>query len=181
MACFAVVLAHHPMRRSWLTNRNLRWYEIDAGGLSQVRLRTHPNRALVDRGSFVVRRSSVQYEVDPGGLSWTSRMVVQPPPDLQLPPLQIVGTTVTSVKVNANDVPFTSKIVGGQVRQLQLEKPPGLSGSETIAVNVTVSGYSTWSSELGWCDLPKPVWVGTTSFRPRRSTRSSWPCWIRSG
>ncbi len=149
-----------PDADDFATNRNLRWYEIDAGGLSQVRLRTHQQRAMTDRGSFVIRRSSIQYEVDPGGLTWTSRMVVQPQSDLQLPPLQIAGTTVTSVKVNATDVPFTSKIVSGQVRQLQLQMPPGLSGSETIALSVTITGYSTWSAELGWCDLPKPIWTG---------------------
>lgn len=149
-----------PDAGEFSTNRSLRWYEIDAGGLSLVRLRTRQPRAATERGSFVVRRSSVQYEVDLGGLSWSCRMVVQLPSDLQLPRLRVDGTTVSSVKVNASEVPFTSKLVGGQSKELQLEMPPGFSGAETAAVNVTVSGYSSWSTELGWCDLPKPIWIG---------------------
>jgi hypothetical protein len=149
-----------PPDASGFSSEGERWYEIDAGGLSTVRLRTRAQETEVDRGRFVLRRSSIQYEVDAAGLSWTSRMVVQPPTDPRLPPLQIDGTTLTSVKVNGTDIPFTSKIVSGSIQNVLLELPAGLIGPQTADVNLTVTGYSTWAAKSGWCDLPRPSWAG---------------------
>ncbi len=102
----------------------------------------------------------MQYEADPSGLTWTSAMVVQLPASGQFPPLAVSGTSITAVKVNGTDVPFTIKTIGGRERHLQIELPHGVVNSQAVSVNVTVTGHTTWSDQNGWCDLPMPIWMG---------------------
>ncbi|MFK8111843.1 MAG: hypothetical protein AB8B91_06560 [Rubripirellula sp.] len=145
-------------------NRELRWYEIDAGGLDSVRIQTRSASTDLDSSSapdpFVVRLSSTQYRAEPSGLQWTSRMVVQVPASGQFPELEVSGTTLTSIRVNGNAVPFTSKSTGGRVSLVQLSNTALYNDIESSTVNVSVGGHSSWASRSGWCDLPMPVWRG---------------------
>ncbi len=142
------------------TDPDLRWYEIDAGGLTSVRIRTRQNQSESEGENFVVRESSVHYQADPSGLTWTSSMVVQLPASRRFPALAVSGTAFTAVKVNGTDVPFTTKTIGGRERHLQIELPRGIVNSQAVSVNVIVTGHTTWSGPNGWCDLPMPIWIG---------------------
>ena len=147
--------------------RELRWYELDAGGLSTVRIRTRQERADEAVANFVVRRRSMQYEVDSAGLVWTSRIVAHAPPDREFPAIAVRGTTITSVEVNGIKASFTSKPLGSRASQIQIDVPeharrptgnqessaadgradrrPAELGVST-AVKITLTGYTGWSS-----------------------------------
>ena len=142
------------------TDRDLRWYEIDAGGLTSVRIRTRVKRSASEGENFVIRASSMKYEADPSGLTWSSEMVVQLPANRQFPALTISGTAFATVEVNGTDVPFTTKTIGGRVRHLQIELPHGTVNSQAASLNINVTGYTTWSDQNGWCNLPMPIWMG---------------------
>ncbi|MEM8666078.1 MAG: A24 family peptidase [Planctomycetota bacterium] len=137
------------------------WYEIDAGGLDTVRIRTEQLDEDSDPASFVVRQSSVQYRAELSGLVWTSRMVVQPTVNRPFPKINVRGTTITSAKVNGTDVAFSNQTVGDRQQELQLELPLGLIDSQSPLIDVTLSGYSSWTNRRGWCDLPMPIWTGS--------------------
>lgn len=141
-------------------SRELRWYELDAGGLSSVTIHVENEQLVASKSNFVVRRSLIQYEADAGGLNWTSRMVVQATEGIPFPTLVVGGTTITSVKVNSSEIPFSSDIVGGRVRHLKLDPPEEVLQTDSTSLDVSVTGYTTWNDRNGWCDLPMPVWVG---------------------
>ncbi|MDG2221027.1 MAG: hypothetical protein P8L85_06590 [Rubripirellula sp.] len=136
------------------------WYELDAGGLENVRIRTQQLDASVEGTSTVVRQSTVQYQAEPIGLSWTCRMVIQPPLNQPLPKLVVRGTTITSAKVNATDVSYSSETLGDRQQYLQLDVPRGLISADSLLVDVTLTGFTTWDNRRGWCALPMPIWVG---------------------
>jgi hypothetical protein len=136
------------------------WYELDAGGLETVRIRTQKIDASVEGSSTVVRQSTVQYQAEPIGLSWTCRMVIQPPLNRPLPKLVVRGTTITSAKVNATDVPYSSETIGDRQQYLQLDVPRGLIDADSLLVDVTLTGFTTWDNRRGWCALPMPIWIG---------------------
>lgn len=141
-----------------VTDPDLRWYEIDAGGLARVRIRTRRNQSTSEDEKFVVRESTVRYEADPSGLTWTSTMVVQLPASRRFPVLAVSGTAITAVKVNGTGMPFTIKTIGGREKQLQIELPSGFVKPQDISTQVTVTGHTAWSQQDGWCDLPMPIW-----------------------
>lgn len=136
------------------------WYELDAGGLETVRIRTQKIDATVEGSSTVVRQSTVQYQAEPIGLSWTCRMVIQPPLNQPLPRLVVRGTTITSAKVNATNVSYSSETIGDRQQYLQLDVPRGLIDADSLLVDVTLTGFTTWDNRRGWCALPMPIWVG---------------------
>lgn len=139
---------------------DLRWYEIDAGGLSTIRIRTRQIQTASQEKSFIIRESSVQYQAEPSGMKWESRMVVQLPHDQHFPVLTIRGTVITSVRVNGTEVPFTRKTLGGQEQHLQIEMPHGIVSDQAVSVTVIVTGYTRWKGQNGWCELPMPRWMG---------------------
>ncbi len=136
------------------------WYEIDAGGLDTVRIRTQTTDPVSEADRFIVRQSTVQYQVEPGGLSWTCRMLVQPLLNDPFPKLVVRGTTITSAEIGSADVRFSSETVGDRQQHLQLDVPRGLVDRQSPLVNVTLRGRSTWTNRSGWCDLPMPIWMG---------------------
>ena len=141
-------------------SRDLRWYELDAGGLSSITIHTLPEDVNGAEDRFVVRRSVIQYDADPGGLNWTSRMVVQFASGNQFPVLVVGGTTVTSVQVNSTEIPFSSDVIGGRARHLKFDLPSEILEGVTSTLDITIMGHTTWSDRNGWCDLPMPVWSG---------------------
>ena len=150
----------NPPPDAVVTDPDLRWYEIEAGGLTNVRIRTRRNQSESEDGDFVIRKSTVNYQADPSGLTWNSPMVVQLPASRRFPVLAVSGTAFTAVKVNGIDVPYTTKTIGGREKHLQIELPDGFVKPQAVTVDVTVTGHTTWSDQNGWCDLPMPVWMG---------------------
>lgn len=148
-----------PDAMEFVEDRN--WYEIDAGGLETVRIRTQKLDPENENASFVVRQSSIQYRVEPGGLAWTCRMFVQPPVDRPLPKLVVRGTTITTARINGTDVAYSSETIGDRQQYLQLDVPRGLIDDQSLMASVTLSGYSHWNGRRGWCDLPMPIFSGS--------------------
>lgn len=153
-----------------VTRQDLRWFEIDAGGLESVRIKTKPKNKLENSNvdntyatlrtdRFVVRMTTTEYSVEASGLRWTCQMLVEPPIDGQFPPFEVSNTILTGVRVNADDAEFTSKVVGGRVNRVQLASVDPATFTDSF-VTLTLTGYSTWSDKNGWCGLPMPVWVG---------------------
>ncbi|TWU47547.1 hypothetical protein Poly51_53470 [Rubripirellula tenax] len=139
------------------TDRESKWYEIDAGGLSTVRIRTSVAESTNAEASLVLRRSLSQYDIDSTGLQWSQRMSVQIPADQSFPPLAVSDAVVTSIKVNATDVDFTRHSIDDTTEQLQIIFPAGTLRPQSTSTTVTVTGQCTWSN---WCLLPMARWVG---------------------
>lgn len=139
---------------------DLRWYELDAGGLDLATIHAHPEVDNASSGSFVVRRSDMEYKADRSGLTWTSKMVVQLPEGQSFPNLVVGGTTVTSIKVRSEEIPFSSSVADGRVRQLRLNPSDDLLAASDAFLDVVVTGYTRWNERSGWCNLPMPVWDG---------------------
>ena len=140
-----------------------RWYELDAGSLSTIRLQTI--RADLDRSerSTVVRRCTMEYNVEPSGLFWVQRLELSLPVDSQFPVFRVAGTDVTSIKVNASESVFTTTIVDTaktdvgvlEVQEISITPSPGVIDVRRPVVKVAILGQSSWDET---CDLPVPVW-----------------------
>jgi len=141
---------------------DVKWYELDAGGLDAVTIHTQIEEANSDPGSFVIRRSDMQYEADRLGLKWSCKMAVQVSEAWQFPELFIGDTTVAKIEVGGESVQFENSEIAGRKGYLQL-KSLGVDASDTDRLlDVVVQGYSRWDGSQGWCDLPMPIWVGDT-------------------
>ncbi|QDT03554.1 hypothetical protein K227x_19380 [Rubripirellula lacrimiformis] len=134
-----------------------RWYSIDAGGLSTVRIRTSPREAPNVESPLIVRRSLIQYDVEPSGLQWIQRMSVQLPVDQPLPKLRVFDATVVSIKINALEVPFDVKRRGQREHEITVDLPSGSINPQAAATTITITGQSFWDD---WCQLPIARWVG---------------------
>lgn len=136
-----------------------RWYELDAGGLDRIRIRTRQKKAKKTVDPWIIRSRSAQYEVDPTGLNWICHMQVQSPKDGQFPMIQYRRATVSRVIVNSIDVPFTS-VVRGTRRNIRIESPEGDLDNQSGLTTITISGTSAFQSNSQWIDLPLPLWLG---------------------
>ncbi len=145
-----------PDAGQWASDRDSQWYEIDAGGLSSIRIRTSQIESPVS-DSMIVRRSSIQYEIDPAGLNWIQRMTVELPSGQTFPSLNIFDATLTSVKVNSSEVAFTSKRINDRTEQIQIDSPPISANAPSNSTTVTLAGQSSWTDS---CRLPIGRWIG---------------------
>ena len=141
-----------------VTDSKLKWYEIDAGGLSQVRLRVR--REQDEEPALIVRRTSMEYEASPSGLNWNCKMVVQLPSGQSFPPLEIREATITSLKVDGIQTQYRTKNLGGRKSQLQI-LPTAETTTGKVVTIVSLAGHSSWASRNSWCDLPMPMWLGS--------------------
>ncbi len=149
----------------FLADKNARWYEIDAGGLSSVRLRTRRRNQTDESDTLIVRRSSTQYEVDASGLTWNCRMVLQIPPSRDLPPVVIDKSVVTSVKINGVDATYSTNPINDHQQQVLIDVADESYAMESGSTTVTLTGKGLWDPKSGWCDLPIPVWIGDQVVR----------------
>ena len=139
---------------------DVKWYELDAGGLDAVTLYAQPEDPNSAAGSFVIRSSEMQYEVDRRGLKWTCKMVVQVPEASLFPELFIGDATVSKIQIGEEQVQFANSEKAGRKGRLQLELLSDPLKVSDGLLDVVVIGYSHWKSSQGWCELPMPVWVG---------------------
>lgn len=134
-----------------------RWYELDAGGLSTIRLRVTDVDTNTATEQFVLRRGLSRYDIDASGMTWSRRMVVQLPAEQMFPPLRVYGATVTSIRVNDSEVNYQTKSPRRDVHDIQIDSPILSTTSVATSTTVTVTGQSTWD---GTCVLPLASWVG---------------------
>ena len=131
-----------------------RWYELDAGGLNTVRLRStgHPKNLTAE--AIIIHRNAVEYNIDSAGLFFIQRMEISLPVGVSLPRLRVIGAKLTSIKVNASDASFTQQSDDDDsqfVSDYQAISPPGAIGRNDTRVSLTLMGQSDWASR---CDLP---------------------------
>ncbi len=148
-----------PDAGQFLTDANTRWYELDAGGLTSVRLRTRRSNQSQQSETIVVRRTSFQYSVNAGLLDWESRMIVQVPANRKLPPVIVSPTTITSVRVNGVETTFSTDTRDRNRHLVNIDLPGDMYGTTSPATTITLSGKGTWEETSGWCNLPMPVLV----------------------
>jgi len=139
---------------------DLKWYELDAGGLDSATIHVYPTEENASSGSFVIRSSAMQYQAERRGLTWISRMVVQRAEGQDFPVLSVSGTEVTSIKLRSQEIPFSGSVTDDGIRQLRLNPPDDLLDGSDPFLDVIITGYTRWNERAGWCNLPIPVWVG---------------------
>ncbi|WP_186776081.1 hypothetical protein [Rubripirellula reticaptiva] len=138
------------------TDRDARWYEIEAGGLDSVTIRTTKERSPIADSALIVRRSLIQYDIDQGGLRWIQRMSVQIPVDRPFPVLSVSDATVTSIKVNASEVSFSTQPIDDRTNRVRIDVPSDAINAQLTSTTVMITGQSAWDV---WCHLPIASWV----------------------
>ncbi|MGB7328281.1 MAG: hypothetical protein WBD31_25620 [Rubripirellula sp.] len=138
------------------TDRDARWYEIEAGGLDSVTIRTTKEKSPIADSAFIVRRSLIQYDIDQGGLRWIQRMSVQVPVDRPLPLLSVSDATVTSIKLNASEVPFRTESIDDRTDHIRIDVPIDAISPRLTSTTIMITGQSVWN---GWCHLPIASWI----------------------
>ena len=129
-----------------------RRYELDAGGLDSVVLKTQVHGVNTNSEAVVIRRNSAEYNLDSAGLSFTQRIEIGLPSGMVLPRLRVLGVPLTSVKVNASEASFVPiKSPSTSVFDYQIVPPAGAIGVDESRVSLTLKGQSTWRDV---CALP---------------------------
>ncbi len=139
-----------------------RWYELDAGGLKRVRILARPDTRKTAANPLIVRGNRIRCDVDSTELKWVCLLQIQPPDSEKLPVLRFRNTTVTSVRLNSFDVPFTATKRGSR-RDIRIEAPQNLFENQGQLVPLTISGTSPVIGG-NWCDLPMPIWLGNVTI-----------------
>jgi hypothetical protein len=148
-----------PDAGEFLVDSNSRWYEIDAGGLTTVRLRTRRENPSQQADTMVVRRTLTQFQVDAGGYAWNSRIALEVSGRRVLPPLVLGHCTLTSIQVNGLNANYTVTASGDHFQRVLIDLPGDETGDSDSMLSVTVTGKGTWDGQTGWCDLPMPTWL----------------------
>ncbi len=152
-----------PDADTFVSAEQKRWYELDAGGLNRIRLRTRPINPTAEGNPWIVRNNFLQYDADPTGLTWICRMLVQAADDGRIPILQFRNTTVTNINVNSFDVPFTSTI-RGVLSEIQIDAPEGILENPQGLTTITIRGTSSTLPTSTVFELPMPYWLGNAKL-----------------
>ncbi len=136
-----------------------RWFELDAGGLNRVRIRTLRSESTTTEDPWIVRNTSIQYLADATGLQWLCRILVRPPEIGSFPVLQLRNTTVSKISVNSFDVRFDS-VVRGARTNIQIDAPESVLRNDDGLSTVIIEGASTFISRVNLFELPMPRWLG---------------------
>ena len=152
-----------PDADTFASAQQKRWYELDAGGLSRIRIRTSPSSSSASEDPWIVRNNFMQYDVDPTGLNWICRMLVNAADQRRIPKLLFRDTTVTSISVNSFDVPFTSTL-NGIVQSVQIEAPESVLESAEGLTEIAIRGVSSTRSNGNTFELPMPYWLGNVKL-----------------
>ncbi|KAA1258859.1 hypothetical protein LF1_13830 [Rubripirellula obstinata] len=143
----------------------VRWYELDAGGLDTIRIRTIERQNSSAAEAIVLRRNAVEYNIDSSGLSFIQRIELGLPIGVSLPNLRVIGAKLTSIKVNSSDASFvelsddlesSSEEASSRDRDVivadyQAISPPGAIGRQDTRVSLTLMGQTDWGNV---CNLP---------------------------
>ncbi len=148
------------------------WWRIDAGGLDLLRLRVRTVDESLDSEAIIVRRSPCQYEVDPGGVSWKCNMTVQFPARDTYPPLIVHRATVLAVTVDTVDVPFATILRNDDAHIIQVRAGTSASPRPGMTATVNISGFCSWDTDTGWCDLPVPTWLVSRVLQTSSTTQA---------
>ncbi|WP_442505115.1 hypothetical protein SH528x_003890 [Novipirellula sp. SH528] len=136
-----------------------RYYIIDAGGLSRVRLKTTREGSRDNPRELLVRNQYTQYAIDTSRVVWTHQSILQ----LQVPdrlPSMIVGdSAITSISVNAVETPFSTTLIEEGVNRIDIDLVAGSLPLSDTPTSVTIKGQTVWQDSDGWCNLPQPQFL----------------------
>jgi hypothetical protein len=147
----------------------VRWYEIEAGGLSTVEIRTYKPADLVAADTLVVRRSSIQYDIDSFGTRWWQRMTVHTRGGRPLPPMEISGGIVKSIEVDQVSTGFEVNQAGENAAVLNIKTTLGGSPASVRTTKITIAGDVPRDQITGWVDLPRATWSGSDVIQTQAS------------
>ncbi len=136
-----------------------RYYLIDAGGLSRVRLKTTREGSRDDPHELLVRNQYTQYSIDATRVVWSHQAILQLQVPDRLPSMVIGNSTITSIEVNAIDTPFNSTLIGDGVYRIDINVPTGSLPQSDSPTSLTIKGQAVWRDADGWCDLPQPQFL----------------------
>ena len=172
-------------------SNDVRWYTIEAGGLSArdktglsiVNLRASQEKDLLNATAFVVREESRQYEIDSSGVNWWHVMRVQSEGGRDMPELELASGVVTSVRIannNLNSVAFgqgverrfktTTQADGSTI--IRINEPLTGEASDNVVVTITIAGKSSWDGASGWCDFPTTRWIDQNVIDAQSTSRT---------
>ncbi len=97
-----------------------RWYSIEAGGLSRVRLRVSEPVQASAEAVIAIRQASLQYDLLPASITFTARMLLDAKTLVQMPSLLVQHGQITSVRVGGTALPW-SEIPSGQGAELRFD------------------------------------------------------------
>lgn len=119
-----------------------RWYRLELGGLSSVRLTVLPERDEATSPPVIVRRQSMIYDVEPRLIRWTTQMTIETTPGQPLPGFALPSGRLTAATVDGQAVKWTgSESESARRIQLDLERP--LRGTlQAEPVELTLSGVA---------------------------------------
>ncbi len=136
-----------------------RWYSIEAGGLSRVRLRVSEPVQASAEAVIAIRQASLQYDLLPASITFTARMLLDAKTLVQMPSLLVQHGQITSVRVGGTALPW-SEIPSGQGAELRFDvaRVNEIASSNNGTLSLIIEGEAAWSSIAGIQSLPWPTW-----------------------
>ena len=152
------------------TNESERIYEIDFGGLSQLRISVFRKSDLEKADTIAVCDSNLRYQIDSAGIRWVHQMTVQSRGGERLPELVVSGGTVSSITIDQVAAKFESTKRNDGLTEIQLANPLGGSPSTTHTSNVVVRGEAILQTDDNWNSLPRFFWSGRVDSLPTHAS-----------
>ena len=174
-------------------NERVRWYKVESGGLSAVRLKVVDDLETNSK-STLIRRSVLQCNVKPSGVDWTSRIIFEQEQGSPISRIAVVGSDVTSVKIDGKEVSFEKVAQEDGVSFLNLLVAESGERSNFISTaTLTVTGAEKGVEKQAWFHLPLVTLEGSLNasineevqlsfMNPLRASVYEWPrFWDASG
>ncbi len=133
-----------------------RYYIIDAGGLSRVRLVTTREGSRENPRDLLVRNQYTQYAIDTTRVVWTHQAILQLHVPDRLPSMIVGDSAITSIAINAIETPFSTTEIADGVNRIDISPAAGSLPLSDTPTSITIKGQAVWQESDGWCDLPQP-------------------------
>ncbi|WP_145419600.1 hypothetical protein [Planctomycetes bacterium K23_9] len=137
---------------------DVRWYTIDAGGLTSIKISVKPRVSDKQSTPTLIRSQSIRYELTPVGIDWVHLFSIESLGGSKLPPMIVDQGKVTSVRINNATVPFDQDSGAAQTGAYTVQPAIGGPVSTNASTRVSVSGTLELKNHNGWCDLPHVEW-----------------------
>ncbi|WP_372715521.1 hypothetical protein [Novipirellula sp.] len=133
-----------------------RYYIIDAGGLSRVRLVTTREGSRENPRDLLVRNQYTQYAIDTTRVVWTHQAILQLHVPDRLPSMIVGDSAITSIAINAMETPFSTTEIAEGVNRIDISPAAGSLPLSDTPTSITIKGQAVWQESDGWCALPQP-------------------------
>lgn len=141
-------------------NERVHWYKVEAGGVTELSLKVVDNREI-SSPAMILRRSILQCDINPSGVDWISRLVFERGQGAPLPTLAVVGSAITSVKLDGEEITYERTDQGEEFSLLTLpvyesERVSRVGDTTTL----TIEGYERGIEAENWYELPSITLLG---------------------